>query len=53
MDYGKIIELDNITKDDCINLYVNNGLRLMINDGVIVNLVDEGMDGVDRAYYYG
>lgn len=53
MDYSKIIELDNVTKGDCIDAYRYKGLRTVINDGRVVNFVDEGMEDVDSAYYNG
>ena len=40
MDYSKVIDLDDITLEDCERFYVN-GKRLIINDGRIVNIVEE------------
>ena len=37
MDYDKIIDLDNITLEDCIKLFYNN-IFVIINDGKIKNL---------------
>ena len=39
-DYNKILELHNLTLNDCYSLYKNNIITI-INDGVIVNLVQE------------
>lgn len=40
MDYSKVIDLDSITKEDCERFYAN-GKRLIINDGRVVNIVEE------------
>ena len=40
MDYEKIIDLDNLTISDCENFY-NNGKRMIVNDGRIVDIVEE------------
>lgn len=40
MDYSKIIDLDNITLDDCDRFYQNNK-RLIINDGRVIDIVEE------------
>lgn len=40
MDYEKIIDLDNLTISDC-EIFYNNGKRMIINDGRIVNIVEE------------
>lgn len=53
MDYSKIIELDNVTAGDCIDAYRYRGLRAIINDGRVINFVNEGMEDVDNAYYNG
>lgn len=39
MNYGNILELDNITLEDCIELYRKKSIYAVINDGRIVNLV--------------
>lgn len=39
MDYNKIIDLDSITLEDCERFY-QNGKRVVINDGRIVNVED-------------
>lgn len=41
MDYGQIIELDNVTLEDCLDLYNKKGISVIINDGHIVNFVKE------------
>ena len=40
MDYSKVIDLDNITKEDCERFY-GNGKRLIVNDGRIIDIVEE------------
>lgn len=42
MDYDKIIELDNVTLQDCEELYDSKGIETIINDGRIVNFVKNG-----------
>lgn len=41
MDYDKIIELDDVTLQDCEELYNFKGIEIIINDGRIVNFVKE------------
>lgn len=41
MDYSKIVELDNVTLEDCIDLYEKKGMYTIINDGRIVNFEKE------------
>lgn len=41
MDYDKIIELDNVTIQDCEELYKFKGISTVINDGRIINFVKE------------
>lgn len=41
MDYDKIIELDDVTLQDCEELYDRKGIEIIINDGRIVNFVNE------------
>lgn len=41
MDYDKIIELDNVTIQDCDELCEFKGIHTVINDGRIVNFVKE------------
>lgn len=41
MDYDKIIELDNVTLQDCVDLYDYRGITTIINDGRIVNFKEE------------
>lgn len=40
MDYSKVIDLDSIALEDCERFYVN-GKRLIVNDGRVVNIVEE------------
>lgn len=41
MDYDKIIDLDNVTLQDCMDLYCYKGLITIINDGRIINFEAE------------
>ena len=41
MDYDKIIELDDVTLQDCEKLYDLKGIEIVINDGRIINFVKE------------
>ena len=36
-DYGDVVELDNLTLEDCINLY-HSGYEVVIKDGQVVDL---------------
>lgn len=40
MNYDQVLELREITKEDCDNLY-RMGKRVIINDGEIINIIDE------------
>ena len=46
MNYGQVLELDEITLDDCDTYLYGLGKRVVINDGHIINLVNEGMQYV-------
>lgn len=37
MDYNLIIELDNVTIDDCLDLYEKKEYYTILNDGRIIN----------------
>ena len=41
MDYGAVIELDNVTLEDCIDLYEKKNIYIIINDGHIKDFVKE------------
>ena len=41
MDYDKIIELDDVTLQDCEKLYDLKCIEIVINDGRIINFVKE------------
>ena len=41
MDYSTVIELDNITLEDCLVLYEKKNVEIVINDGKVVNFVKE------------
>ena len=40
MNYEQVVELSEVTLEDCLNLY-NVRKRVVINDGKIVNILDE------------
>ena len=50
MDYSAVIELDNITLEDCIDWHDKCKGYVEINDGRIINLVDK--DGNKRGNDY-
>ena len=37
IDYSNIIELDNVTIQDCEDMYRMKNMRTVINDGRVVN----------------
>ena len=37
MDYNNVIELDEVTLEDCIVLYEKKGIATVINDGRVIN----------------
>ena len=41
MDYNNVIELDEVTLEDCINLYEKKGIATVINNGKIENFIEE------------
>ena len=41
MDYDTVIELDNVTLEDCIDLYEKKCIATVINNGKIENLIEE------------
>ena len=41
MNYDTVIELDEVTLEDCINLYEKKNLKTVINNGKIENFVEE------------
>ena len=41
MDYDAVIELENVTLEDCIDLYEKKGIYTIINDGYIKDFVKE------------
>ena len=40
MNYNKVIDLDGVTLEDCERFYAN-GKRLIVNDGRVVDIVEE------------
>ena len=41
MDYNNVIELDELTLEDCIDLYEKKNVRTVICDGRITDFVKE------------
>lgn len=41
MDYNTVIELDNVTLGDCLDLYEKRKKVTIINDGRIINFIKE------------
>ena len=41
MDYDAVIELDEVTLEDCIDLYEKKDIVTVINNGRIINFVKE------------
>ena len=41
MDYNNVIELDEVTLEDCIDLYEKKGIATVINDGRVENFIEE------------
>ena len=41
MDYDTVIELDEVTLEDCIDLYEKKNMSTIINDGHIINFAKE------------
>ena len=41
MDYDAVIELENVTLEDCIDLYEKKNIYIIINDGHITDFVKE------------
>ena len=41
MDYETVIELDNVTLEDCIDLYEKKNVKIVISDGHITDFVKE------------
>ena len=41
MNYETVIELDEVTLEDCIDLYEKKNMSTIINDGHVINFVKE------------
>ena len=41
MDYNNVIELDEVTLEDCIDLYEKKNVKTVISDGHITDFVKE------------
>ena len=41
MDYENMIELDNVTLEDCIDLYEKKDIATVINNGRVIKFVKE------------
>ena len=44
MNYENMIDLDNVTLEDCIDLYYKKGIYTEINDGRVINFVKEDVE---------
>lgn len=42
MDYDLLIEMNNVTIQDCIALYTRGNIVTEINDGHVINFVKDG-----------
>lgn len=41
MDYNNILEMDNITLQDCFDMYRMKSMCAVVNDGKVINFVKE------------
>lgn len=41
MEYENVIELDNVTLEDCMELYKKKGITTLLNDGRVINFERE------------
>ena len=41
MDYDVVIELDNVTLEDCIDLYEKKNIKTIINNGKNENFIEK------------
>ena len=41
MDYDIVIELSEVTLEDCIDLYEKKNIKTIINNGKIENFIEE------------
>lgn len=41
MDYNQILELDDITIEECLDLFEEHNKRFVINDGMLINIICE------------
>lgn len=41
MNYEAVIELDNVTLEDCVELYEKKSIKTIISNGRIENFVEE------------
>lgn len=41
MDYSTVIELDNVTLEDCLDLYEKKNVKTLINDGKVIDFIKE------------
>lgn len=48
MSYDSIIELDNVTLEDCLDLCKMKNIYTLINDGRIINFVNSEEKFSDR-----
>lgn len=41
MNYDSVVHLDNVTCEDCLDLYIRKNMYTIINDGKIINFEKE------------
>ena len=41
IDYSMVIELDNVTLEDCLDLYKKKGIFSISNDGRLINFTKD------------
>ena len=51
MDYSSIIELDNVTLQNCEDMYRMKDMIRLIDDGRIINFEKENNNDWKRYYY--
>lgn len=52
MDYSKFIDLYNVTLEDCIMLYEGKGKVAIINDGMLINFMEEENGKSNYSKFY-
>lgn len=41
VDYSKYIELDDVTLEDCLELFIKENMVVILNDGQVINFVNK------------